>query len=90
MVNKNQKWQTMPLYEKIFYALSLLSMGALIVVAVLAITSIITNVAAVVFPIIAVFVLSEAVVSWKYDKLYSVLHICLFALFIYFWLSELL
>lgn len=90
MVNKNQKWQTMPLYEKIFYVLSLLSMGAILVVAGLAITSIITNVVAVVFPILAICVLSEAVISWRYDKLYSAFHICLFALFIYFWLSELL
>lgn len=90
MVNKNQKWQDMPLYEKIFYVLSLLSMGAMLVVAVLAITSVITNVAAVAVPIVAVFVLSEAVISWKYDKLYSAFYICLFALFIYFWLSKLL
>ena len=90
MVKKNQKWQTMPLYEKIFYALSLLSMGAMLVVAVLAITSVITNVAAVAVPILAIYGLSEAVISWKFDKLYSAFHICLFALFIYFWLSKLL
>ncbi len=90
MVNKNQKWQEMPFYEKIFHVVSLLSMGAMLVAAVLALTSIITNVAAVFFPIAAVFVLSEAVISWKYDKLYSAFHICLFAWFIYFWLSKLL